>query len=167
MAFLVSTRETKIMKFLEWFRIQLLAVLGWPRSRTQWDINRSLIILQGDWSLRPWLYLKTKLLLKILRRRPNVFYANLNLIWTLKGMVYTRDLRAASSTDRSVNPLRWKSSKIFYFRETFLAHVITNHKLVIGEVELISDLTSYVAYWRARFINCKDLSRYCTIIKGW
>jgi len=50
-------------------------------------------------------------------------------------------------------------------RETFLAHVITNHKLVIGEVELISDLTSYVAYWRTRFMNCKDLSRYCTIIK--
>lgn len=45
--------------------------------------------------------------------------------------------------------------------------MITNHKLVIGEVELISDLTSYVAYWRTRFMNCKDLSRYCTIIKGW
>jgi len=50
-------------------------------------------------------------------------------------------------------------------RETFLAHVITNHKLVIGEVELISDLTSYVAYWRTRFMNCEDLTRYCTIIK--
>merc|ERR1712110_1050995 len=33
-------------------------------------------------------------------------------------------------------------------REIFLAHVITNHKMVIGDVDLISDLTSYVAYWR-------------------
>ena len=37
---------------------------------------------------------------------------------------------------------------MFEQREAFLAHSITTHKLVIGDVELISDLSSYVAYWR-------------------
>jgi len=50
-------------------------------------------------------------------------------------------------------------------REIFLAHVITNHKMVIGDVDLISDLTSYVAYWRKRFDKKKDLSQFCAVIK--
>lgn len=36
-------------------------------------------------------------------------------------------------------------------RDLFLSHSITQHKLVIGDVALISDLTSYVAYWKERF----------------
>ena len=55
---------------------------------------------------------------------------------------------------------------VSFCRESFLAHIITKHKLVIGDVELISDLTSYVAYWRKRFLEKKsDLTQFCAVIK--
>ena len=54
---------------------------------------------------------------------------------------------------------------MFEQREAFLAHSITTHKLVIGDVELISDLSSYVAYWRSRFETTKNLAQYCAVIK--
>ena len=36
-------------------------------------------------------------------------------------------------------------------RDAFLSHCISLHKMVIGDVHLISDLESYVAHWRERF----------------
>ena len=54
---------------------------------------------------------------------------------------------------------------MFEQREAFLAHSITTHKLVIGDVELISDLSSYVTYWRKRFETTKNLAQYCAVIK--
>merc|ERR1712235_202473 len=50
-------------------------------------------------------------------------------------------------------------------REAFLTHVITVHKLVIGDVELISDLSSYVEYWGGRFAESKNLAQFCAVIK--
>merc|ERR1712131_282194 len=51
-------------------------------------------------------------------------------------------------------------------REAFLTHVITVHKLVIGDVELISDLSSYVEYWGGRFAESKNLAQFCAVIKA-
>ena len=110
---------------------------------------------------------KNETLIENFETKTKCFLCDLEFDLNIERYAFHQGSTDRHPTDRYVNPCGEKSSKISYFRETFLAHVITNHKLVIGEVELISDLTSYVAYWRARFINCKDLSRYCTIIKGW
>jgi len=48
-------------------------------------------------------------------------------------------------------------------RDAFLSHCISLHKMVIGDVHLISDLHSYVTHWRERFKQ-GALTDFCAVI---
>lgn len=47
----------------------------------------------------------------------------------------------------------------------FLKHLANEHHFVIKDVHLVSDLPSYVAYWRNKFVHAKVVTDYCTTIK--
>ena len=49
-------------------------------------------------------------------------------------------------------------------RDQFLSHAITAHRMVIGDVGLISDLTAYVNYWKERF-KSGHLAEFCAVIR--
>ncbi|XP_064605513.1 zinc finger protein 277-like isoform X2 [Liolophura sinensis] len=49
-------------------------------------------------------------------------------------------------------------------KNTCLEHLLTLHRLVIGEVELIADLKAYFRYWKERFKGGL-LSDFCTSLK--
>ena len=40
-------------------------------------------------------------------------------------------------------------------KEEFLKHLTFEHHFVIGQVELVADLPSYIAYWRNKFVKGK------------
>lgn len=48
-------------------------------------------------------------------------------------------------------------------KEDLLRHLAVNHKFVIGDVNLITDLKKYLTYWRQRFLE-EDLTNFCSII---
>ena len=50
-------------------------------------------------------------------------------------------------------------------QDEFLRHLTLEHRFVIGQVELVADLPSYVAYWRNKFVQAKVVTDYCTVIK--
>ena len=47
----------------------------------------------------------------------------------------------------------------------YLRHLTIEHRFVIGNVEMISDLPSYVSYWRNKFNQAKVVTDYCSIVK--
>ena len=44
----------------------------------------------------------------------------------------------------------------------FLSHLTLEHKFIIGQVELVADLPSYVAYWRNKFVQAELVTDFCT-----
>ncbi|KAG5830747.1 hypothetical protein ANANG_G00313880 [Anguilla anguilla] len=49
-------------------------------------------------------------------------------------------------------------------KESFLRHLVQQHKLVIADVKLIADFTRYVLYWRKRFTE-QPITDFCSVIK--
>lgn len=47
----------------------------------------------------------------------------------------------------------------------FLTHIFTEHRLVIGDVNKIASLKSYVNYWRVKFRD-EPLTKFCTTFLG-
>ena len=45
-----------------------------------------------------------------------------------------------------------------------LTHLFNEHKLVIGEVNMIADLPAYMAYWKNKF-KAEALDTYCAVMK--
>lgn len=45
-----------------------------------------------------------------------------------------------------------------------LAHLLTQHKLVIADVDKIANFTSYMKYWKQKFSDTSDLTEYCVVI---
>lgn len=51
-------------------------------------------------------------------------------------------------------------------KANFLRHLTLEHKFIIGSVETISDLPSYIAYWRNKYSLPKvKITDYCTVIR--
>ena len=50
-------------------------------------------------------------------------------------------------------------------RDDFLRHLTQEHRFVIGQVKLVADLPSYVAYWRNKFVQAKVVTDYCSVLK--
>ncbi|KAJ8245662.1 hypothetical protein GJAV_G00273120 [Gymnothorax javanicus] len=49
-------------------------------------------------------------------------------------------------------------------RESFLRHLVQQHKLVIADVKLIADFTRYILYWRKRLTE-QPITDFCSVIK--
>jgi len=48
----------------------------------------------------------------------------------------------------------------------FLRHLTLEHRFIIGSVEMVSDLPSYIAYWRNKYSLPKvKITDYCTVIR--
>ena len=47
----------------------------------------------------------------------------------------------------------------------FLLHLTCEHRFIIANIEMVSDLPSYVAYWRDKFVQAKVVTDYCKIVK--
>jgi len=47
----------------------------------------------------------------------------------------------------------------------FLVHLTGEHRFIIGNVEMVSDLPSYIAYWRNKFVQAKVVTDYCKVVK--
>jgi len=50
-------------------------------------------------------------------------------------------------------------------QQQFLKHLLSEHKFVIGDVNLISDFPAYVRYWKNKFARF-PLASYCSIMKA-
>ncbi|XP_062617716.1 zinc finger protein 277-like [Saccostrea cucullata] len=48
-------------------------------------------------------------------------------------------------------------------KEDLLKHLALEHKFVIGDVNLITDLKKYLTYWRQRFLE-EDVTNFCSVI---
>jgi len=49
-------------------------------------------------------------------------------------------------------------------KNPLLAHLLSAHKVVIGDVDKIAYFPKYVEYWRERFTTTKDLTEYCVVV---
>ena len=50
--------------------------------------------------------------------------------------------------------------------KNFLRHITLEHRFIIGRVELVSDLPTYIAYWRNKFAMTNvTITDYCTVIR--
>ena len=49
--------------------------------------------------------------------------------------------------------------------QDFLKHLLTCHKFVIGDVNLIANFPAYVSYWRNKF-KANSPSKYCTTMRA-
>ena len=49
--------------------------------------------------------------------------------------------------------------------QDFLKHLLTQHKFVIGDVNLIANFPAYVRYWRNKFRE-NSPSKYCTTMRA-
>ncbi|XP_014677907.1 PREDICTED: LOW QUALITY PROTEIN: zinc finger protein 277-like [Priapulus caudatus] len=49
-------------------------------------------------------------------------------------------------------------------RDEFLAHLLREHKFVIGEVHQVADMRRYVEYWKEKF-QVSPLTEFCGVIK--
>ena len=48
----------------------------------------------------------------------------------------------------------------------FLRHLTLEHRFIIGNVEMVSDLPSYIAYWRNKYsLPGLKITDYCTVIR--
>jgi len=47
----------------------------------------------------------------------------------------------------------------------FLLHLTCEHRFIIANIEMVSDLPSYVAYWRDKFVQAKVVTDFCKIVK--
>ena len=47
----------------------------------------------------------------------------------------------------------------------FLLHLTCEHRFIIANIEMVSDLPSYVAYWRNKFVEAKVVTDFCKIVK--
>jgi len=47
----------------------------------------------------------------------------------------------------------------------FLLHLTCEHRFIIANIEMVSDLPSYIAYWRDKFVQAKVVTDYCKIVK--
>lgn len=52
-----------------------------------------------------------------------------------------------------------------YQQQEFLKHLLSEHKFVIGDVNIIADLPAYVRYWKNKFRTC-PLTAYCTTMRA-
>jgi len=50
-------------------------------------------------------------------------------------------------------------------QQNFLKHLLSEHKFVIGDVNLISDFPAYIRYWKNKF-HKSPLTAYCTVMKA-
>ena len=50
-------------------------------------------------------------------------------------------------------------------KDEFLVHLTCEHRFIIANVETISDLPSYIAYWRNKFVQAKVVTDYCKAVK--
>ena len=50
-------------------------------------------------------------------------------------------------------------------KDEFLVHLTCEHRFIIANVEMISDLPSYIAYWRNKFVQAKVVTDYCKAVK--
>ena len=48
--------------------------------------------------------------------------------------------------------------------EEYLHHLLTSHKFVIGEFDVITDFPEYIKYWKSRFQD-NTLEEFCTVIR--
>ena len=46
----------------------------------------------------------------------------------------------------------------------FLRHLTFEHKFIIGNVEMISDLPTYIDYWRNKFKQAKLITKFCSVV---
>lgn len=49
-------------------------------------------------------------------------------------------------------------------KNPLLAHLLSVHKIVIGDVDKISYFPKYIQYWRERFLTTRDLTEYCVVV---
>lgn len=49
-------------------------------------------------------------------------------------------------------------------QQELLRHLFEDHKLVIGDVNMVSDLPAYLAYWKSKFAS-EPLTNFCTVMK--
>ena len=47
----------------------------------------------------------------------------------------------------------------------FLLHLTCEHRFIIANVEMVSDLPSYIAYWRNKFVQAKLVTDYCKVVR--
>jgi len=50
-------------------------------------------------------------------------------------------------------------------QKDFLKHLLSEHKFVISDVNMISDLAAYIRYWKNKFRSF-SLTAYCTVMKA-
>lgn len=48
---------------------------------------------------------------------------------------------------------------------SLLTHLFNQHKIVIGEVNMVADLPAYMTYWRNKFKSGTSLESYCAVMK--
>merc|ERR1719320_1882196 len=51
-------------------------------------------------------------------------------------------------------------------KSPLLAHLLTQHKIVIADVDKIADFNRYIRYWKEKFSTMDEITQYCVVINS-